>query len=156
MNNFKKKITLIANVFPILRTPKNGVKQISKESTFRGPFQKEHGKGHRILSKSELHHIYHIYWSLWRVFSRKNPLLVICKFLRLFLHTLTAVEKSSLLNRDNLRRTIQMQLSQKQKTFSQFLAAFWKARLNFEHLQKKITLIADVFPKLRTPKYFVK
>ena len=49
-----------------------------------------------------------------------------------------------------------MQLPQKQKTFSQFVAAFLKARLNFEHLQKKMTLIADVFPKLRTPKYFVK
>ena len=31
----------------------------------------------------------------------------------------------------------QMQLSEKQKTFSQFLAAFLKSRLNFDHSEKK-------------------
>ena len=30
-----------------------------------------------------------------------------------------------------------MQLSQKQKTFSQFFAAFLKSTLNFEHFEKK-------------------
>ena len=30
-----------------------------------------------------------------------------------------------------------MQLSQKQKTFSEFLAAFLKSRLNFEYFEKK-------------------
>ena len=30
-----------------------------------------------------------------------------------------------------------MELSQEQKTFSQFFAAFLKSRLNFEHLEKK-------------------
>ena len=41
-----------------------------------------------------------------------------------------------------------MQLLQKQKIFSQFVAAFWKATLNFEHFQKEMTLIAHVFWKL--------
>ena len=45
--------------------------------------------------------------------------------------------------------TIQMHLSQKQKIFSQFFAAFFESALNFEHLQKKMTLIAYVFPKLK-------
>ena len=48
--------------------------------------------------------------------------------------------------------TIQMHLSQKQKIFSQFLSAFFKSALNFEHFQKKMTLIAYVFPKLPTTK----
>ena len=48
--------------------------------------------------------------------------------------------------------TIQMHLSQKQKIFSQFFAAFFKSALNFEHFRKKMTLIAYVFPKLRTTK----
>ena len=34
-------------------------------------------------------------------------------------------------------RTIQMQLSEKEKTYSQFFAAFWKYRLNFEHFEEK-------------------
>ena len=51
-----------------------------------------------------------------------------------------------------------MQLSRKQKTFSEFFSAFLKSSLNFEHFQKKkkkMTLIAQVFPKLRTPKNIV-
>ena len=47
---------------------------------------------------------------------------------------------------------IQMHLSQKQKIFSQFFAAFFESALNFEHFQKKMTLIAYVFPKLPTTK----
>ena len=30
-----------------------------------------------------------------------------------------------------------MQLSQKEKTFSEFCAPFFKSRINFEHIQKK-------------------
>ena len=48
--------------------------------------------------------------------------------------------------------TIQMHLSQKQKIFSGFFAAFFESALNFEHFQKKMTLIAYVFPKLPTTK----
>ena len=67
----------------------------------------------------------------------KNRLIVICKFLRLFLNTLTANDRYPLLDRDKLRQPIQMQLSQKLSTFSQFVSAFLKGRLNFEHFQSK-------------------
>ena len=49
-------------------------------------------------------------------------------------------------------QTIQMQLSQKQKIFSEFFSEFFESALNFEYFQKKITLIAYVFPKLPTNK----
>ena len=49
-------------------------------------------------------------------------------------------------------QTIQMHLSQKENVFSQFFAAFFEFALNFEHFQKKMTLIAYVFPKLPTTK----
>ena len=42
-----------------------------------------------------------------------------------------------LLNRDNLTKPIQIQLSQKQKTFSEFFFVFLKSILNFKHLPKK-------------------
>ena len=74
----------------------------------------------------------------------------------MFVNILTVHDKYSLLNRDNLRGQNQLQLSQKQKIFSEVIAAFSKARLNFEHFQKKLTLITDVFPKLRTRKNVVK
>ena len=48
--------------------------------------------------------------------------------------------------------TIQMHLSEKQKIFSKFFSAFFKSALNSEHFQKKMTLIAYVFPKLPTTK----
>ena len=46
-------------------------------------------------------------------------------------------EKYTLVNRDNLTLPIQMQLSQKQKTFCQFFTPFLKSRWNFEHFDKK-------------------
>ena len=48
-----------------------------------------------------------------------------------------ADEKYPLLNRDNLTIPIEMQLSQKQKTFYQFFAVFLKSRLNSTSLGKK-------------------
>ena len=49
-----------------------------------------------------------------------------------------------------------MQLPQKQKTFSVIFFAFLKSILTFEHFQKKMNLIADGFPQLRTPKNVVR
>ena len=64
-------------------------------------------------------------------------MLVLCKFLRLLVKTLTDDEKYSLLYRENLTQSIQLLLSQKRKTFSQFFSSFLKSTLNFEHFQKK-------------------
>ena len=55
----------------------------------------------------------------------------------MFVNTLTADDKYSLLNRNNLRQPIWTQLSQKHTAFSQFLLAFPKCTLNFEPFQKK-------------------
>ena len=83
-------------------------------------------------------------------------MLVLCKISGLFLNTLTDDDKYSLLYRDNLTQPIQILLSQKQKTFSQFFSAFLKSTLNFEHFRKKITPIADVFPELPSPKKVIR
>ena len=50
---------------------------------------------------------------------------------------MSAVEKCSLPNRDNLMQPIHMQLSRKLKTFPGFFPAFSKSSLNFESFQKK-------------------
>ena len=57
--------------------------------------------------------------------------------LRLFVKTLTLDDKHYLFNRDNLAQPIQIQLSQKQKTFSEFFVPFSKSILNFKHSPKK-------------------
>ena len=50
---------------------------------------------------------------------------------------MSAVDKCSLPNRDNLMQPIHMQLSEKVKTFSRFFNVFSKSRLSFEYFQKK-------------------
>ena len=55
----------------------------------------------------------------------------------MFVNTLTADDKYSPLNRDNLTRPIRTKLSQKQQAFPEFFPAFSKSSLSFEHFQKK-------------------
>ena len=55
----------------------------------------------------------------------------------MFLNILAGDDKYSLLNRDNLRQYIQMQLPQKQKAFSESAFSFLKYTLSFEYFQKK-------------------
>ena len=56
----------------------------------------------------------------------------------MIVNTLTADDKYSLLNRDNLTQQNRTQLSQKQKAFSQFFLAFSKYTLNFEDFEKRV------------------
>ena len=51
---------------------------------------------------------------------------------------------------------IRTKLSQKLKLVLDFFFSFSKSTLNFEHSQKKMTLLADLFPKLRTLKNVVR
>ena len=83
-------------------------------------------------------------------------MLVLCKILGLFVNTLSEDDKYCLLYKDKLTQPIPILLSQKQKTFSKFFSAFLKSTLNFEHFQKDINLIADVFPKLPSPKKVIR
>ena len=86
----------------------------------------------------------------------EKSMLELCKILGLFVNTLTDDDKYCLLYRENLTQPIQILLSQKQKTFSQSLSGFLKSTLNFEHFQKKMTLIADVFPQAPSPKKVIR
>ena len=138
MNIFeKKKMTLIAEVFPKLRTPKNMVTSMSKKSRLKQSFGKQHGKRAQRLLKFAWQYLFHIYWSLWRQLSCKKSVLVTCKISRLFPNTLSMDSKYSLLNRDNLTEPIQMQLSRKQKAFSELFSPFLKSSLNFESFLKE-------------------
>ena len=54
-------MTLIAYVFPKLRTPKDVVREMSKKSRFRGPLNRQHGKRTETLFQSQQEHPFHIY-----------------------------------------------------------------------------------------------
>ena len=107
------------------------------ESRFRGPFDKQHGKGAQAVLKPPSQHLYHIHWSLATNLCSKKCLLLTCQILGPLVDTLAANEKYPVLNRDNLTIPTQMQLSDKQKNFSEFLAAFLKSRISFGHFEKK-------------------
>ena len=64
-------------------------------------------------------------------------MLVLWKTIRLFANTLIPDAKYSLLIRDKLTQPLQILLSQKQKSFSQFFSSFLKSTLNFEPCRKK-------------------
>ena len=54
-------MTLIADVFWKLRTPKTIVRSMPKKSLFRRSVEKEHGKCAQTLFKFEEQHLHHIY-----------------------------------------------------------------------------------------------
>ena len=108
-----------------------------KKSRFRGPFDKQHGKRAQAMLKSASEHFYHIHWSLPSQFSQKKSLLLTCQISGLLINKLDSDDRYPVLNRDNLTIVGQMQLPQKQKTFSQFSAAFFKSRFNFKYFEKK-------------------
>ena len=116
---------------------KKVVRYMSEKSRFRRPFDKQHGKRAQALFTSASHHHYQIHWSLPSQLSCKKYFLLRWKILGLLLNTLAADEMYPVLNRDNLTIQILMQLSEKEKSFSQFPAAFLKCSWNFERLKKK-------------------
>ena len=65
------------------------------------------------------------------------------EILRLFVNTLTAEDKYSSSNMQNLPQQFQTPLSQKQNTFSGLFIAFLKCAWSLEHFQKR-----DEYPSL--------
>ena len=76
-------MTLIADLFMKLRTPKNVARYMSKKSRFKGPFDLQHGKRVQTLLRSTV-----------TIFSdhpvtRKKSVLDRCKASEVFVNTLT-------------------------------------------------------------------
>ena len=59
-------MTLIADVFPKLRTPKKMVRSMPKKSRLRGFYKKQHGKRAQTLFKFE-GHLFTIFINHWEV-----------------------------------------------------------------------------------------
>ena len=53
-------MTLIADLFPKLRTPKNMVRYMSKKSSFKRPFDRQDGKRVQTMLQSEREHRYQV------------------------------------------------------------------------------------------------
>ena len=110
---------------------------MSKKSSFRRPFDMQHGRRAQALLKSASQHLDHIHSSLTNQLSSKKSFLLTCKILVLLVNTLADDEKHPIVNRDNLTIPIKMQLFQNQKTLCQFLAEFLKSSFNFKYFEEK-------------------
>ena len=107
-----------------LLTPKNVV---TKMSCFRTPFFSQSVSWTEAPLKSARQHFYPIVSSFWGKFSWKMSLmslLVGCETLGLCPNRLTTDKKYSRHNRENFPQPIQVQLSKKQKSFSEILNMF--------------------------------
>ena len=62
---------------------------------------------------------------------------MISEILEVFVNTLTADDKYPVQDCENLPLLIQMQLSEKRKTFSEFFVPFLESTSNFERFQRK-------------------
>ena len=57
---------------------------------------------------------------------------------------------------ENLQLSIQMQSSEKRKTFSEFFVIFLKSTSNFKHFEKKMIVMPNAFRKLHSVKIFLR
>ena len=136
-------MTLLAFIFRTLRTPKTRL-----DKCLKSPVSEDPSRSNMADMGKHCWNMHHTIFIFFIDHCQENWV----RILVLLVNILAADEKSPVLNRDNITITIQMQLSQKQKTFSRFFSAFLKSTLNFKHFEKKMTRIAFVFRKLRTPK----
>ena len=71
-------------------------------------------------------------------------------------NTFTANDKYPFPDCENLSSPIQMHLSSKPKTFSDFFVQFLESKSNFKHFEKKMIVIATSFRKLQSVKDLVR
>ena len=95
------------------------------------------------MLKSARNHYYPLFSSIRSKSSCKKSPSVWYEILRLFVNPLTADDKYSDSNMQNLPQQFQTPFSQKKNTFSWFFIAFQKRAGNLEHFPKK-----DEYPSL--------
>ena len=156
LNIFKVKIIVIANVFSKLQTVKNLIRTLSKERRFRTGFGSQHVKSSEILVKTPCERFFHVFPSLSRKLVWKMSPLVLGEILGVFVNTLNPESKYPVQDGENLEIPIQMQLSEKRKTFSQFFLPFLELHQFLNILKREMIVIANIFPKLETVKNLVR
>ena len=104
---------------------------------FKTPFGNEGVHGLQILLKSARHHYYSIAQWIGDKLSCKKSTLVKFKIVGFFVNTLTADDKYSSRNIQNLTQQLQTTMSQKQKTFYRIFITYVKSRRSSDNFVKK-------------------
>ena len=125
LKHFQKDI---ANVFLNLETVQHLVKRLSRKHRFRTSFGSQHFKESQTLVKSAWGHFYHIFWSLWvEMICNISPCLKF-EILGVFVNIVTADDKHPVGDCKNLQFPIQMQLSWKPETLSEFFVKLMESK----------------------------
>ena len=144
----KKKMIVIAIMFPKLQTLKNFVRDICKKRHFATRLKTQHYKVSQTLANSRWERFYHVFPSFREKLIWKISPIILGEILGMFLDTLSDDGKYPIEDWENFPLPIQRQLPQNLKIFSQFFVGFLEST--------KIMFIANVFPKLQTVKNFLR
>ena len=125
-NILKKRMRVLALLFPKLLFPKKIATETSRRSCFRTPFGNQRVNGFQTTLKVASHHYYPFSRWISGKLSFKKTTLLWSKILRLFANILTADDKYSCRNMQNFLQQLQTLLFQKRKTFSWFFIPFLK------------------------------
>ena len=125
-NILKKRIRVLAFLFPNLLFRKEAATETSRKSFLRTPFGNRRVNGFQTPLKVARHHYYPLFPWIPGELSWKKTTLLWSKILRLFAKTLTADDKYSCRNMQNFLQQLQTLLSQKRNTFSGYFIAFLK------------------------------
>ena len=104
---------------------------------FKTPFSNEGVHGLQILLKSARHHYYSIAPWIGDKLSCKKSILVKFKIVGFFVNTLTADDKYSSRNIQNLTQELQTAIYQKQKAFYRIFITYLKSRKSSDVFAQK-------------------
>ena len=124
-NILKKRMRVLAKLFPKLLFRKEVATETSRRSCFRTPFGNQPVNGFQTPLKIARHHYYPFFPWISGKLCCENTALLWSKILRLFANTLTADDKYSCRNMQNFRQQLQTLLSQKPKFLSGLIFHFW-------------------------------
>ena len=125
-NILKKRMSVLASLFPKLLFRKEVPTETSRRSRFKTPFGNQRVNGFQPPLKLSRHHYYPFFPWISGKLSWKKTALLRSKILRPFANTLTADDKYSCHNMQNFLQQLKTLLSQKRKTFSGYFIPFLK------------------------------
>ena len=120
----KKKMSVLAWLYPKVLLPKEVATETFRRSCFRTPFGNQRVNGFQTPLKVPRYNYYPLFPWIPGELSWKKTALLWSKILRLFANTLTADDKYSCRNMQNFLQQLQTLLSEKRKTFSVFFIEF--------------------------------
>ena len=128
---------VIANVFPKLQTVNVLVGPLCKMPCFGTRFDTQHDKVSQILAKSPSESFYHVFPSYWEKLIWNISPILLGVISGMFLNILSADRKYPIGYWENLALPIQMQLSEKWKSFFQIFLRFLESTANSKYFEEK-------------------